>query len=201
MSLALPASRSLVLADYWSRSAAADVVTVLAATGLTALAAQVAIPIPGTPVPVTGQTFAVLLAAAAIGPVRGALAQGLYLVLALVGLPVLAQHKSGASVVFGATGGYLVGFIVASIVVGVLARRGMSRRPLSVFVSYVAGSAVIYVFGVTWLALSLSLSVGSAISAGLTPFLLGDLLKALLAAGLLPLAWKGVAALRGSDAP
>ena len=193
MSLALPASRSLVLADYWSRSAAADVVTVLAATGLTALAAQVAIPIPGTPVPVTGQTFAVLLAAAAIGPVRGALAQGLYLVLALVGLPVLAQHKSGASVVFGA--------IVASIVVGVLARRGMSRRPLSVFVSYVAGSAVIYVFGVTWLALSLSLSVGSAISAGLTPFLLGDLLKALLAAGLLPLAWKGVTALRGSDAP
>ena len=151
--------------------------------------------------PVTGQTFAVLLAAAAIGPVRGALAQGLYLVLALVGLPVLAQHKSGASVVFGATGGYLVGFIVASIVVGVLARRGMSRRPLSVFVSYVAGSAVIYVFGVTWLALSLSLSVGSAISAGLTPFLLGDLLKALLAAGLLPLAWKGVTALRGSDAP
>ena len=199
MSLAIPVPRSFVLADYWSRSAAADVITVFAATGLTALAAQISIPIPGTPVPVTGQTFAVLLAAAAIGPVRGALAQVLYVGLALLGMPVLADHKSGASVVFGATGGYLVGFIIASVVVGLLARRGMSRTPVAVFISYVAGSAVIYFTGVLWLAHSLSLSIGTAISAGMTPFLVGDLLKALLAAGLLPLAWKGVSALRGES--
>ena len=196
MSVALP-QPSLVLADTWSRSRVADVVTIAAATTLTALCAQISIPVPGSPVPVTGQTFAVLLSAAAIGPVRGAIAQSLYVGLALLGVPVLAGHASGSTAVFGATGGYLLGFIAASLVVGSLARRGWSRRPGRVVVSYVAGSAVIYLLGVTWLSRSTGLSLSAAISVGLTPFLVGDLLKAALAAGALPLAWRGVRRLEG----
>ncbi|HSN06483.1 MAG TPA: biotin transporter BioY [Candidatus Angelobacter sp.] len=196
MSVAVVSPRA-VLADTWSRSAVADVVTVLAATALTAVSAQISIPIPGSPVPVTGQTFAVLLAAAAIGPVRGALAQLLYVALAMVGLPVLAHGASGTSVVFGATGGYLLGFVVASVVVGALARRGWSRSPLAVLGSYAVGTAVIYLFGVTWLAHVAGAPLSWAIGAGLTPFLVGDALKAALAAGVLPLAWRGVARLEG----
>jgi len=195
MSLALSPTRQPVLADFWSHTRTVDVVTILAATGLTALAAQISIPIPGTPVPVTGQTFAVLLTAAALGPIRGGLAQFLYVALAFLGLPVLADHKGGASVVLGATGGYLLGFIVAAVAVGWLARRGFSSKPLAVFVSFIVGSAIIYSFGVVWLALSTGQSLGWAISKGMVPFLLGDLLKALLAAGLLPLAWKGLSSL------
>jgi biotin transport system substrate-specific component len=196
MSVALPQPR-LVLADTWSRTRVADLVTILAATALTALCAQISIPVPGSPVPVTGQTFAVLLSAAAIGPVRGALAQTLYVGLALLGVPVLAEHAGGSTIVFGATGGYLLGFIVAAVVVGSLARRFDSRKPLAVFLAYVAGSAVIYLFGVTWLSHSTGLSLGTAVSLGLTPFLLGDLVKAALAAGALPLAWRGVRRIEG----
>jgi biotin transport system substrate-specific component len=199
MSVALAPSRT-VLADVWSRSAIANVVTVLAATALTALCAQISIPIPGSPVPVTGQTFAVLLSAAAIGPLRGALAQLLYVGLALLGVPVLAHGASGSSVVVGATGGYLLGFIVASVAVGYLARMGWSRTPVRVFVAYLAGSAIIYLFGVPWLA---HIASGEPLSwvlyYGLTVFLVGDLIKAALAAGILPLAWKGVARLEGRD--
>lgn len=196
MSVALPQPR-LVLADTWSRSRVADVVTIAAATTLTALCAQISIPVPGSPVPVTGQTFAVLLSAAAIGPVRGAIAQALYVGLAMLGVPVLADHASGSTAVFGATGGYLLGFIVASVVVGSLARRGWTRRPERVFVSYLAGSAVIYLLGVSWLARSTGMPLGTAISLGMTPFLVGDLLKAALAAGVLPLAWRGVRKIEG----
>jgi biotin transport system substrate-specific component len=196
MSLALPLnSRSAVLADTWVHSRTTDLVTILGATALTALAAQISIPVPGSPVPVTGQTFAVLLAAAAIGPVRSMLAQILYVGLAFLGLPVLAGASGGAQVVFGATGGYLVGFIAASYVVGTLARRGWSRTPVRVAVAYVLGSLVIYAFGVVGLSLVTGQSLAWSVDNGVTPFLLGDLLKAALAAGVLPLAWLGVRSL------
>jgi len=198
MSVALTQPRA-VLADTWSRSGVANVVTVLAATTLTALCAQISMPIPGSPVPVTGQTFAVLLSAAAIGPVRGALAQLLYVGLAMVGMPVLAHGSSGTSVVFGATGGYLLGFVVASVAVGYLARAGWSRTPVRVFVAYLAGSAIIYLFGVPWLLHASGQSLSWALYYGMTVFLVGDLIKAALAAGILPLAWKGVAKLEGRD--
>jgi biotin transport system substrate-specific component len=198
MSVALTQPRA-VLADTWSRSAVANVVTVLAATALTTLCAQISIPIPGSPVPVTGQTFAVLLSAAAIGPVRGALAQLLYVGLALVGMPVLAHGASGSSVVFGATGGYLLGFVVASVAVGYLARAGWSRTPVRVFVAYLAGSAIIYAFGVPVLLHVSGQPLSWAIYYGMTVFLVGDLIKAALAAGILPLAWKGVSRLEGRD--
>lgn len=199
MSIALPGTRP-VLADSWARSATASVVTVIAATALTALCAQISIPIPGSPVPVTGQTFAVLLTAAALGPIRGAVAQLLYVGLAMAGLPVLAAGSSGVEVVLGATGGYLLGFVVAAFVIGLLARQGWSRTPVRVFAAYLVGSAVIYLFGALWLAQVAGQPLSWAVAVGVTPFLVGDLIKAALAAGVLPLAWKGVARLEDRSA-
>jgi biotin transport system substrate-specific component len=199
MSLALPApTLPLVLADVWSRTRVADVVTVVSAAALTTAAAQIALPVPGSPVPVTGQTLAVLLTAAALGPVRGALGQMLYLVAAFVGLPVLAQGASGAHAVFGATGGYLLGFVVAAALVGRLAKGGWSRTPVRVLASYAVGSVVIYAFGVTVLAFVSGQGMAWALQKGVVPFLVGDVLKALLAAGLLPLAWAAVRKISGS---
>ena len=199
MSMALSApAQPLVLADLWSRTRTADVVTVMSAAALTALSAQIAVPVPGSPVPMTGQTLAVLLTAAALGPARGALGQLVYLMAALVGLPVLAQGEGGAAAVLGATGGYLLGFVVAAAVVGALARGGWSRTPVRVFASYAVGSVVIYAFGATVLALVTGHDMAWAVQKGVLPFVTGDALKALLAAGLLPLAWAGVRRIRGS---
>ncbi len=113
-----------VLADALPRVRARDAALVLAGALLTALCAQISIPLPGDPVPLTGQTFAVLLTGAALGANRGASAQGLYVGLGLFGLPVYADGESGLNVVFGATGGYLVGFVFASALVGRLAELG-----------------------------------------------------------------------------
>jgi biotin transport system substrate-specific component len=199
MSLALPApTLPLVLADVWSRTRVTDVVTVVSAAALTTAAAQIALPVPGSPVPVTGQTLAVLLTAAALGPMRGALGQLLYVIAAFAGLPVLAQHSGGAHAVFGATGGYLLGFIVAAAIVGRLAKGGWSRTPVRVFASYTVGSVVIYVIGATVLARVFKQDVTWALQKGVVPFLVGDVLKALLAAGLLPLAWAAVRRISGS---
>lgn len=199
MSVALPVPMMpLVLADSWSRTRLADAVTVVSAAGLTALSAQIALPVPGSPVPVTGQTLAVLLTAAALGPMRGALGQLVYVMAALVGLPVLAQGEGGAAAVFGATGGYLLGFVVAAVVVGRLARGGWSRTPVRVLASYALGSVVIYLFGATMLAVATGQDLGWAFQKGVLPFLAGDALKALLAAGLLPLAWAAVRRISGS---
>ena len=199
MSMALSApTQPLVLADLWSRTRLADVVTVMSAAALTAASAQIVVPVPGSPVPMTGQTLAVLLTAAALGPARGALGQLLYLMAALVGLPVLAQGAGGASAVFGATAGYLLGFVVAAAVVGRLAQGGWSRTPVRVFASYAVGSVVIYAFGATVLALVTGHDMAWAVQKGVLPFVTGDALKALLAAGLLPLAWAGVRRIRGS---
>lgn len=199
MSVALPTPMlPLVLADVWSRTRLADAVTVVSAAALTAVGAQIALPVPGSPVPVTGQTLAVLLTAAALGPMRGALGQLLYVLAALVGLPVLAQGSSGGAAVFGATGGYLLGFIVAAAVVGRLARGGWSRTPVRVFASYVLGSVVIYALGATMLAVATGQDMAWAVQKGVVPFLAGDALKALLAAGLLPLAWAAVRRISGS---
>lgn len=193
MSVALPTPMlPLVLADFWSRTRVADAVTVVSAAALTTVCAQIVVPVPGSPVPMTGQTLAVLLTAAALGPVRGALGQLLYVIAAFVGLPVLAQGLGGATAVFGATGGYLLGFIVAAALVGRLAQGGWSRTPVRVFASYAVGSVVIFAFGATVLALVTNHDMAWAVQKGVLPFLVGDGLKALLAAGLLPLAWAAV---------
>jgi biotin transport system substrate-specific component len=179
-----------VLADLLPATLVRDIALVLGVAALTALAAQLRIPIPGLAVPVTGQSFAVLLGAAAIGPVRGALAQALYLAVGLVGLPVFAGGASGAEVVFGATGGYIVGFVVASFVVGALARRGLDRGVLGTVLAFAAGTATIYAIGVPWLAVTTGMAPGTALLTGAGVFLVGDAIKAALAGVLLPGAWK-----------
>ena len=167
---------------------ARDLLLVVGGSLLVAGMAQVRIPLPFTPVPITGQTFAVLLVGAALGSRRGVASLMLYLVMGLIGLPVYAGGASGLATLIGPTGGYLLGFILAAALVGALAARGMDRRIPSAFLAFLAGELIIYFCGVAWL--SMFLGFQGAILAGLLPFLVGDALK-LVAAGLaLPAAWK-----------
>jgi len=179
-----------VLAETLPRVLTRTGATIMMAAALTALAAQVAIPVPGSPVPITGQTFAVLLTAAALGPARGAAAQVLYLVLGAVGLPVLAGAAHGPAAMFGASGGYLIAFPVAAAVVGYGARRGADRSPALTLLLFGVASVVIYLIGTVWLCLDTGMSASAGFAAGVRPFLPGDAAKALLAAGLLPAAWR-----------
>jgi biotin transport system substrate-specific component len=156
---------------------------------LTAACAQVSFHLPWTPVPVTGQTFAVLLSGAALGAGRGAASQVLYVALGAIGLPFYAEATHGWSVTTGSTAGYLVGFIVAAAVVGRLAERGEDRRPLTSLAAMVMGSAVIYVCGAVWLAHSIHVSAADAVDLGVSPFLIGDAAKAALAGLAFPAAW------------
>ena len=180
-----------VIADSWATtSRVRSAILVLSLTGFTALAAQISIPLPFTPVPLTLQTFAVLAGAAALGAERAVLAQVLYLTLAVAGAPVLAGGTSGREVVVGATGGYLIGFVLASYVVGRIASNGATTKSATTALAFVAGSAVIYSLGAPWLAFSTGNTITWAIINGVVPFLIGDLIKAIAAGAVLPLAWK-----------
>lgn len=162
--------------------------------GLTALLAQVRIPLGFTPVPLTGQTFAVLLAGASLGWKLGAGSQLLYLAAGAVGFPVFAAGGSGFDYFTGATAGYLVGFVLAAALVGRLAERGQDRAVNTAVTAFLAGSGVIYVCGAVGLMITADMDVTTAIAQGVTPFVFGDLLKAIAAGLLLPVAWR----LRGS---
>jgi biotin transport system substrate-specific component len=162
---------------------------ILAGTILIALAAQVRVYIPNDPIPVTGQTFAVLLAGGALGFRRGIASTTLYLLLGLVGLPVFAGGRYGVDVVLGVSGGYIVGFILAAAIVGRLAELGWDRNLLGSVGAMVLGSALVYLVGVPWLAVTAGQPVDWAIANGLAPFLLGDALKIALAAAAFPAAW------------
>ena len=187
MSVTVPAPR--VVLDPLARSLASNVALVVAGAAFIGLAAQVSIPLPGTPVPVTGQTFAVLLAGAAGGLWRGLASAALYAVVGLAGVPWFA---GGASGLVTATFGYILGFVLAAAVVGALAERGWTRTPWRTFASMLVGSAVIYAVGVPWLKAALGVTWAKAFSLGLTPFLVGDLLKAALAAGIFTLVWRWI---------
>jgi biotin transport system substrate-specific component len=165
-----------------------DLALILGSSLFVALMAQVRIPLPFTPVPLTGQTFAVLLVGAALGPRKGAAALLLYLFQGLIGLPVFAGGTSGLTVLLGPTGGYLVGFVVAAYLIGALAVRGLDRRIPSALLIFLLGEVVIYLFGVAWL--SAFIGFPRSIIAGLVPFLIGDALKLIAAALVLPAAWK-----------
>ncbi|WP_077192435.1 biotin transporter BioY [Streptomyces lydicus] len=169
-----------------SRARVRDAALVVGGAALTGLAAQIAVPVPGSPVPVTGQTFATLLVGASLGAGRGLLSLALYALAGLAGLPWFAGATSGA----GATFGYIVGMLLAAGLVGALARRGGDRGVLRTAATMAAGTAVIYGVGVPYLALSMHMSLGQAAAVGLVPFLIGDALKAALAMGALPTAWK-----------
>ncbi|MGQ4514052.1 biotin transporter BioY [Streptomyces sp. DW26H14] len=181
------ASRVGVLADLIPASRTRDIALVAGGAVLTGLAAQLSVPVPGSPVPVTGQTFAALLVGTALGARRGFLSLALYTLLGVAGMPWFSGGTSGPG---GASFGYVLGMLAASAVVGALARRGGDRSVLRTAGTMVLGSAVVYAVGVPYLALSAGLSASAAIAAGLVPFLLGDALKAALAMGALPSAWK-----------
>lgn len=187
---AAPVRTGVVLADLLPavrNRAAVDTALVMGGAALTGLAAQISVPIPGSPVPVTGQTFAALLIGTALGARRGFLALALYAVVGMAGVPWFSGGTSGAS---GATFGYVLGMLLAATVVGALARRGGDRSVLRTAGTMVVGSAVTYAVGVPYLALSTGMSASAAVAAGLTPFLIGDAVKALLAMGALPASWK-----------
>lgn len=208
-------------APAWAR----DAILVIGGTLLLILGAYVSITVPAVQlgqlfvpvneyVPLTLQTFGVLFTGAVLGSRRAIAATGLYLLIGIVGVPVFAAgadgvHRSGLAtivaldgsrVVLGATGGYLLGFLVAAAVVGALAERGWDRRLGSSVAAMVIGSLIVYACGVTWLALAASLSVADALAFGLWPFLPGDVVKLLVAAGLLPLGWR-LARGRASNRP
>jgi biotin transport system substrate-specific component len=186
----LAAPQPRVLADLLTHSRVRDAALVVSAALLTAACAQISIPLPGDPVPVTGQTFAVLLTGAALGANRGAAGQLLYLALGLVGLPFYADGAHGFDVVWGATGGYLVAFPIAAWVVGKMAEARMDRTPFKALPAFTIGSLIVFAIGVPWLAVSADISLAKAIELGFVPFIPGGIVKAALAAGLLPAAWK-----------
>jgi len=157
---------------------------------LTAGAAQIRIPLPFTPVPITGQTFTVLLSGAVLGSNAGAASMGLYLLLGLVGLPFYNGGGSGWQAATGATGGFLIGFVAASWLVGFLAERRRDRTVATAVPAFLAGSLVIYLCGVPWLAHVLDTSWIVAFEKGAAPFIVGDLVKIAAAGLLLPTAWK-----------
>ncbi|MEU9115002.1 biotin transporter BioY [Streptomyces sp. NPDC048483] len=170
-----------------SRARVRDAALVVGGAALTGIAAQIAVPVPGSPVPVTGQTFAALLVGASLGAGRGLLSLALYALVGMAGVPWFAGGTSGAG---GATFGYILGMLLAATVVGSLARRGGDRGVLRTAATMAAGTALIYGIGVPYLALSTGMSFGQAVAVGLVPFLIGDALKAALAMGALPAAWK-----------
>jgi biotin transport system substrate-specific component len=153
------------------------------------LSAQISIPVPGSPVPITGQTFGVLLVGGALGFRRGLASVALYVLIGLIGLPFFAEGKGGVTVILGASGGYLVGFLLAGALVGRLAELGWDRRILGALGAMAIGNLVIYLVGVPWLMAVAHYDLATGIAKGFTPFLIGDAVKLLLAAGAFPAAW------------
>jgi biotin transport system substrate-specific component len=183
----VPASaRPAVLADFVPGALVRDAALVIGGAALTGLVAQIALPVPGSPVPITGQTFGALLVGAGLGWRRGALSMLVYVVAGIAGVP---WFQNGTSGWLGATGGYLIGFAVAAVLVGALAARGGDRTVLRTIGTMVLGSVVIYAIGVPWLMASTGFDLATALERGVVPFLVGDGIKVLLAAGLLPGAW------------
>lgn len=183
--------RPLVLADVLPSSRVRDAALVAAGAGLTALGAQIAIHVPPSPVPVTGQTLAVVIAGAALGARRGALSQLLYVLIGLF-LPVYSDGASGIDVIWGATGGYLVGFIVAAGLIGWIAERGYDRHRLTAIATFAAGQLVVFGIGVPWLAISTGMDAADAIHNGFTIFIVGGIMKAVAAGLITPAAWRFV---------
>jgi biotin transport system substrate-specific component len=193
--LTLAVGRPTLVDRVFSRSIVVDIVLIAAGAALTAIAAQIAVPL--WPVPITGQTLAVILVGLSLGAVRGGLSMVLYAVLGVVGLPVFSDTSSGWSVIAGPTGGYIIGFIFAAVLTGWLAQRTWDRKWLSAFVSTLAGTVVTFAIGLPWLAAYLG-AVGapndlqSVLIAGFYPFIIGGLIKAALGAGIISAAWFAV---------
>ncbi|HTG46132.1 MAG TPA: biotin transporter BioY [Actinomycetota bacterium] len=202
---------ALRLAPPRSRSAARawfQVACVVGGSLLIAGLAQLSVPLPFTPVPITGQTLGVLLVGAALGPGLGVASVGLYLLEGAVGLPFFAAGASGAEVLrlASVTGGYLWGFVLAAALVGWLSRHGWDRSIRTSISAMLLGSIVIYAIGVPWLYQALPATIAgepkslqTALELGLYPFVVGDVIKLFVAAALVPSAWALIGRLSPDD--
>jgi biotin transport system substrate-specific component len=182
----------MVAIDVWRPSvprygALFDATWIFSGSLFVALSAHIAVPLPFSPVPITGQTLSVLLLGALLGSRRGLLSLLLYLSWGLVGLPVFAGGGVGLARLLGPTGGYLVGLAAAAFVTGLLAERGWDRRVGTALLAMLCGNCVVYAFGLPWLAHFIG--GGHLLAAGLLPFIPGDLLKLALASAVLPAGW------------
>ncbi len=191
-----PTTLALTLTERVAKPSAAVIDAILVVLGSLTMAgmAQLAIPLPFTPVPITGQTLGLLLVGASLGSRRGAASVVLYLAQGAAGLPFFAGGVGGLHVLLGPGGGYLIGFVPAAFCVGLLAERGYDRRFLSAVLVFGLGELIVYLHGVPWLALFVG--ADKALAAGFWPFLPGAVVKAAAAGALLPAAW---AAVRGRD--
>ena len=185
--MAVAAPSPAVLGDYVARTKVATVALVLGGAAFVGISAQVVIPLPFTPVPLTLQTFAVLLVGAALGTWRGIASMVVYAAAGTAGVPWFSAGSSGWG---GASYGYILGFIVAAGIVGRLAEQGSTRTALRTAGLMVIGNVVIYAIGVTYLKFAIDVTWAMALSLGMVPFLLGDALKIALAAGLFPATWR-----------
>lgn len=178
-----------------ARRLATDVALVVAGAALTAGAAQIAVPL--WPVPITGQTLAVLLVGVTLGATRGAAALAVYAIAGGLGLPIFSEASSGWGVILGPTGGYIIGFVFAAALAGWLAQREWDRKPVRAFLAFLAGSVVPFAFGVPWLAAWLGAAgypndLGTVLNSGLWPFIVGGVVKALIGAAIISAAWWAV---------
>ena len=189
-------SGSLRATVFPRSSALTQVLFVAAGVAFIALLAQIALPVPGSPVPVTGQTLAVLLIGTTYGARLGVLTFATYLLAGVAGAPIFAPSGTSANHgidrLIGATGGYLVGMLVASLVLGYLADRKADQKFRTSFPALLLGDAIIFTFGLLWLQQTLDLSWSKTIAAGFTPFILGEALKIAITATSLPLVWRRI---------
>ena len=200
MSATVPSAYRPVVADalIGRRNLVIDASLVVAGVVLVAALAQVAIPL--WPVPITGQTLGVVIVGSALGARRGAISLALYLVAGLAGAPIFAAFGGGILSVTHPDFGYIIGFIPAAFVMGLLAERSWDKKFGWAVLAFLLASCIPFVFGLPYLAIVLgSLGVDNSfaniIALGLTPFIVGGVIKAMIAAGAMPLAWKGVRAL------
>jgi biotin transport system substrate-specific component len=186
-SLAAPVTR-VTLADLVvPRTWVTNTLLVIGGAVFTGLLAQVAVPL--WPVPITGQTLAVMLVASTLGLVRGTLSMLVYAVLGVVGVPWFSGWSGGPSILHGPTGGYIVGFNVAAAIVGWSAERGGDRRILRAVATFLVATISVFAVGLPWLAFALGTDLQQTLEFGLYPFIVGGLVKALLAALIIPAAW------------
>jgi biotin transport system substrate-specific component len=189
-------SASLRATVFPRSTALTQALFVMGGVGFISLMAQVAIPVPGSPVPVTGQTLAVLLIGTTYGARLGLMTFATYLLAGVAGAPIFAPSGTSANHgldrLLGATGGYLFGMLVASFLLGYLADRKADQKFKTSFPALLLGDAVIFFFGLTWLHYSLELSWSATFAAGLTPFIFGEMLKIAITATSLPLVWRRI---------
>jgi biotin transport system substrate-specific component len=189
-------SGSLRATVFPRSTALTEALFVVGGIGFISLLAQISLPVPGSPVPVTGQTLAVLLIGTTYGARLGFITFASYLLAGIAGAPIFAPSATSANHgldrIVGATGGYLVGMLVASLLLGYLADRKADQKFRTSFPALLLGDLVIFTFGLAWLHASLDMTWAATIKAGLTPFILGEALKIAITATSLPLVWRKI---------